>query len=373
MDKEITRTRARGRTWGSGTIMDVPLKSGRTSYRAQISSPGQGIIRKQFPEREMAEVYLGKLQKERHLAKIGEKPQPKPEDTITLGQLLTEYLRYRERESRANTPGTLKTYKGQAVYWLERLGDIPIGEIRRADVSAILQSISEHTSGPTANRYLALLSGALSWAVNEGHLEVNPLRGIKRNKENPGRLRWLEPREAERLLNECQHNPRLFMFTATALYTGMRRGEIERLRWQDINFERDTITIPKSKTGEGRTIPLEAPLKRLLETWSRTGELVLGSFTHKKAFMTACRRAGLQDFHFHDLRHTYASWKAMAGVDPLTLSALLGHKTLAMVKRYAHLAPEHLERARGRGIPEFNHNLTITENEEEVKVNAGLD
>ena len=373
MGKEITRTRARGRTWGSGTIMEVPLKSGRTSYRVQISIPGQGIRRKQFQYREDAEVYRGKLQKERFLALIGEKPQPKPEDTITLGQLLTEYLRYRERESKANTPGTLKTYKGQAKYWLKRLGNIPIGEIRRADVSAILQGISERTSGPTANRYLALLRKALNWAVEREYLEVNPIKGIKQYKENPGRLRWLEPHEAERLLNECQHNPRLFMFTATALYTGMRRGEIERLRWQDINFERDTITIPKSKTGEGRTIPLEAPLKRLLETWSRTGELVLGSFTHKKAFMTACRRAGLKDFHFHDLRHTYASWKAMAGVDPLTLSALLGHKTLAMVKRYAHLAPEHLERARGRGIPEFNHNLTITENEAEVKVNAGLD
>jgi len=315
---------------------------------------------------------------ERHFAQLGEKLQPKPENTIVLGELLVEFLKWAKT---AHKPSTLKTETMRAKRWLDYLGNIHIGEITRGDVSRILQDIAERKSGPTANRksgptanrYLALLRKALNWAVEREYLEVNPIKGIKQYKENPGRLRWLEPHEAERLLNECQHNPRLFMFTATALYTGMRRGEIERLRWQDINFERDTITIPKSKTGEGRTIPLEAPLKRLLETWSRTGELVLGSFTHKKAFMTACRRAGLQDFHFHDLRHTYASWKAMAGVDPLTLSALLGHKTLAMVKRYAHLAPEHLERARGRGIPEFNHNLTITENEAEVKVNAGLD
>ena len=344
---EITRKRAPDREWGSGTIIREVLKGGRLAWRVKISIPGGGVIRKRFNDRRDAEAYLGELRKIRRLAQLGVRPQREPESTIPLGQLFMEFLEWAKD---AHKETTLETEKMRAKRWLDYLGNIPIGEITKHRVLEVLQDIAERTSGPTANRYLALLRKALSWAVSRGYLETNPLKGAEQYKENPGRTRWLEPGEAERLLKECERIPRLHMFTAMALLTGMRLGEIEALRWRDISFERDTITIPDSKTGQARIIPLEAPLRELLESWPRAGELVLGKFTHKKAFMGAVKRAGLVDFHFHDLRHTYASWKVMAGVDLRTVAALLGHRTLAMVMRYAHLAPEHLERARGKGI-----------------------
>jgi integrase len=350
MEERIAfRKRAQDREWGSGSIIRETLKSGRAVWRVKISIPGEGLIRKRFQDRRDAEAYLGELRKRRRLVQLGERPQRKPETTIPLGQLLFEYLQWAETARRVST---LKTQKGQALTWLDYLGDnTTIGEITKARVLEVLQGIAERTSRSTANRYLALIRRVFNWAVERGYLENNPISGIKPYKENPGRTRWLRHEEAERLLMECEKIPRLYMFTAIALLTGMRLGEIESLRWGDIDLERGTIRIPDSKTGQARIIPLEEPLKRILETWPKTGELVLGKFTHKKAFMGAVKRAGLSDFRFHDLRHTYASWKVMAGVDLRTIAGLLGHRTLAMVMRYSHLAPEHLEKVRGKGIP----------------------
>ena len=163
------------------------------------------------------------------------------------------------------------------------------------------------------------------------------------------------------------------MFVAIALYTGMRQGEIARLRWRDIDFEKETITIPDSKTGNPRTIPLETPLKQLLEARPQTGELVLGEYRHRKAFEGALKRASMENFTFHDLRHTYASWKVQAGVPLMHVKELLDHKTLAMVKRYAHLTPEHLTSARGKGMPpleQVDRFWIVDEKDKEVKSNV---
>ena len=335
------------------------------SWRVQIYVPGRGKVQKQFQDRGNAMAYLSRMRNERHLAKLGIKPQAKPQETMPLGQLLHMFL---EWAATAHKRSTFETEKLRAIRWLNYLGeDTPIGEITRGDVLKAFQDIAERSSRPTANRYLALLRKALSWAVERGYLQSNPVGGIKQYKENPGRVRWLRDEEARALLNECRGNPRLFAFVFIALYTGMRLGEIESLRWEDIDLARETIRIPDSKTGQPRIIPLEPSLKSFLETCPKTGELVLGKFTHKRAFMSAVKRAGLADFHFHDLRHTYASWKVMAGVDLRTVAGLLGHKTLAMVMRYAHLAPEHLEKARGKGMPELAYLWLTGKNEKKAK------
>ena len=354
----------RMKAWGEGTLFKVPTRRG-FSWRVQIYVPGMGKVQKQFQDRGDAMAYLSKMRNERHLAKLGIKPQARPQETMALGQLLHMFLDW---AATAHKRSTFKTEKLRAIRWLNYLGeDTPIGEITRGDVLRAVQDIAESSSRPTANRYLALLRKALGWAVERGYLQSNPVAGIKQYKENPGRTRWLRHEEAERLLMECEKIPRLYMFTAIALLTGMRLGEIESLRWGDIDLEKGTIRIPDSKTGQARIIPLEEPLKRILETWPKTGEMVLGKFTHKKAFMGAVKRAGLSDFHFHDLRHTYASWKVMAGVDLRTVAGLLGHRTLAMVMRYAHLAPEHLEKARGKGMPDLAYLWLTDKNDEKAK------
>jgi len=360
---------------GVGTVYVIRLKNGELRYMVQTYDADGKLVRPTFRSLDMAKGFLVGIAKDKEYAKAGIPPERRPQKTILLGQLFTEYLAWRKSHSKANTPHTLINEERLAEYWLDSLGNTPLGEIKRADVSAIFQDITMRSSPPTANRYLAVLRGALNWAIREReYLTSNPIKGIKQHKENPGRIRWLEYEEAERLLNECRSNPRLLVFTAIGLYTGMRAGEIERLRWEDVNFERGTIFIPKSKNGESRTIPLEAPLGKLLATWPRTGEMVIGSYHYRKVFGKAVERAGIEDFTFHGLRHTYATWKLRDGTDLRTLAALLGHRTLAMVMRYTH--PD-LERARGKGMPKLRVGeggmITLRsphEDDKEVKANA---
>jgi integrase len=138
-----------------------------------------------------------------------------------------------------------------------------------------------------------------------------------------------------------------------ALNTGMRRGEILNLKWSDINMRTGTIIIRKSKNNEVRMIPINDTLKQSLEQIGpqQSNEYVFGNgngkpyVTIKTGFKAAVRRAGITDFRFHDLRHTFASHLIMSGVDIKSVQELLGHKDIRMTIRYSHLSNAHLQEA----------------------------
>jgi integrase len=161
------------------------------------------------------------------------------------------------------------------------------------------------------------------------------------------------PDEIQLLFQHC--TPRLKPIVITALSTGMRRGEIINLKWDDVDFSQGHITIWESKNGESHTAPmsdlLAETLRRQKEERRPRNPLVFPSPTGKpytdfrQSFKSACREARITDFRFHDLRHTFASHLVMNGVDLTTVKELLGHKTLVMTLRYAHLSQGHKKKA----------------------------
>lgn len=215
--------------------------------------------------------------------------------------------------------------------------------------------LSEKVGPATINREMATLKHALSKAVEWKLLRKalrEELTAIRKYQEPDGRLRYLSGEsEAERLLQACENWLRPIVLTA--LHTGMRKGELLGLTWDCIDMTHGFIRLKQTKNGKARALPFNETLWSLFSSL-RTRQGVPWVF-HDSAghrwddvrhgFDRACEIAGLTDFHFHDLRHTFASWLIMRGVPLATVGNLLGHTSPTMTLRYAHLSPKHLASA----------------------------
>ena len=197
----------------------------------------------------------------------------------------------------------------------------------------------------TANRYRALVSLTYRLGRQNGKVTDNPAKMMCHRRENNARLRWLT-REEEKALRSSieregpEHLPELEI----AIHTGLRKSEQYRLTWSCVDFERQILTVPQSKNGETRHVPLNSTALAaflLLKRHSKGLGRVFASVGPRQWFEPAVERSGLADFTWHCLRHTFASRLVMAGVDLRTVQELMGHKTIAMTCRYAHLAPSH--------------------------------
>ena len=251
--------------------------------------------------------------------------------------------------------------------WFRReIGMVPLAELSGPLVARCRDKLATelcrrksgttYTRSPaTVNRYLAALSSALTTSARDwGWIEKNPLVGktLKRAKEPKGRVRFLEDDEREHLLAACQesNNRNLFPLTVLAISTGMRAGEIMGLRWPDIDLERGRITLHETKNNDRRGVPLVGRALDVMKAHAKVrrldNDLVFASSSGREGFPReawekAVREAGIEDFRFHDCRHTAASYMAMNGVPFLTIAKLLGHRTLQMVMRYSHLADDY--------------------------------
>ena len=215
------------------------------------------------------------------------------------------------------------------------------------------------------------LTKAVEWEMVDESI-LKKVRKAKLLEENNKRLRYLSKEECGTLINEC--NKRMKPIVIMALNTGMRRGEILKLQWDNVDLRHGFILLDITKNGERREIPLNGTSKSLLEELKKGNKGNVEAL-HKEnndnvtpypsnnpyvfydpitgnpysdlktGFNSACKRAGIKDFHFHDLRHTFASQLVMAGIDLTTVSRLLGHKSLAMTLRYSHLSPQHMTKA----------------------------
>ena len=203
----------------------------------------------------------------------------------------------------------------------------------------------------TCNRYRALLSLTFRLGVENGKVKNNPARLVRPRLENNTRIRFLlseeEARLREVIAKGCPHHLPELDF---ALNTGLRRSEQYGLTWDCINFEQRVLTIQLSKSGETRHVGLNsgalAALLSVRECSNGQRYVFLNRFGQKAAsprewFEPAVRKAGLENFTWHCLRHTFASRLTMLGVDLRTLQDAMGHKTIGMTVRYAHLEPKH--------------------------------
>lgn len=339
-------------------IRQRTAKNGTTTYKVQVRLAGFPAQTASFKRRTDAKQWAATTEA---ALREGRYFPAREAKRHTLGELIDRYLEMVERKQ----PHALAKQKQLLTWWREQLGDYKLGGITPALIAAkrdalLAENIGDaenpqHRAPATANRYLAALSKAMSNAVREYHwLHDNPVRRVTKEKEPPGVVRYLSKDELDRLIQACRESGlrELELIVMLALTTGMRRGEILGLRWPDVELKRRQAVLNKTKNQERRAVPLVPRVMELLEAHAKVRRLdtdLLFPQPDKHTpidpahwFEAACRKAKVENFRFHDLRHTAASYLAMSGASAPEIAAVLGHKTLLMVKRYAHLSDAHV-------------------------------
>lgn len=287
-----------------------------------------------------------KLIERKNGIKEGKQPEIKRIENHTFNELKEEYLKWAERQR------SFRSKQGFINQLGEAFGNLPL---RRFNTMLIEQYQTERlqkgNKPATANRLIATIKHMFTKAVEWDMVEEQTLKRIRKAKlleENNKRLRFLSKEECQSLVNSCDGHLRPIVITA--LNTGMRKGEILNLQWDNVDLKHGFILLDRTKNGERREIPVNETLKTVLQSLVRrldTPYLFYEPATGKpyqdvkRSFSTALRRAKIRNFRFHDMRHCFASHLVMAGIDLTTVKELLGHKHITMTLRYAHLAPSH--------------------------------
>lgn len=217
----------------------------------------------------------------------------------------------------------------------------------------------------TVNRELAILSRIFSLAVEYEVLFYNPCQSVKPLRADNQRIRYLTEDEERRLIKELRDNDLTKKIVVFAVNTGMRRGEIFNLTWFDADLNRNVLNVRQTKTGKDRVIPMNDTVRLMLESMSKTNEFVFTSprtngklIDLKKGFRKALENAKIFDLHFHDLRHTFATRLADAGIPLSVIAELLGHSDIRMTKRYSH-ATDKAKREAVQILPDFGSDKQV--------------
>lgn len=256
-------------------------------------------------------------------------------------------LRYATAKKRENARGYEDTNRYQLQMLLDKFGDKMLSEIDAKLLRDFADTCRETQKDASLQRYLAVIKAILNKAKDEGDLLALPV--FPKVKQPKGRTRWLTVEEEHRLLKASPERIRLLI--AFALDTGGRRSELFRLDWRYLDLEQGRVTFVETKNGEDRSIRLTERAKQILVALGPKGSGAVFTYQGKAlkgiktSFDTARTKAGLEDFRFHDLRHTFASRLVQKGLPLYEVMHMTGHKSLTMVQRYSHLAPEYQERA----------------------------
>lgn len=320
------------------------------SYQIDYVDPAGKRVRVSFKKRKDAEAELGKRVS---LIAEGRYLDVKKESKYTFDELLDKYIENFEHQpsyqswKRCVIPRFRETF-GSCL--LSKISYYDLENYRNKLMNTALTNGNVRTVG-TSNKEIGCLRHIFSKAVEWEMLERNPFNRGKSLlfKENNKRLRFLTEDEIDSLLDELDKCPRVLKWLVIcALHTGMRLSELLNLKWENIKGE--FIYLYKTKTNEARQIPIDKDLTQLFDHIRRdrqlTSQYVFSRANGKrynyvrKAFMMALKRAGVVDFRFHDLRHTFASHYLMRGGSLKNLQQILGHKNINMTMRYAHLSKE---------------------------------
>jgi integrase len=246
-------------------------------------------------------------------------------------------------------------------YWTRELGAYALADVTPARINEAMHALastpSERTHKPrsaaTLGQYRQALSGVLALCEREWELiDASPMKRVSKPKLPGGRVRYLSDTEREKLLAECKASSSADLYPGVilALTTGARQAEIMGAKWAQVDLQRRVLLLHATKNGERRALPLAAPAIAVLQARVRRidtdlifpGKNPKHPIDLRTPWETALQRAGITDFHWHDLRHTAASYLAMSGASLAEIAEILGHKTLQMVKRYSHLSHAHV-------------------------------
>jgi integrase len=323
----------------------------RTTYRVQIRKRGFQPVTASFDRKTDADKWARNT--EADMDRRLYFPQHEAE-RHTLADLADRQLEH----VKLHRPHDYERQRAILGWWKEEIGELTLAALtlKPAVLAQARDNLMtrEGLSPATVNRYLAALSKAFTNAVKEWHwVRDNPLRNISKPEEPRGRVRYLSDDERVALLEACrksQHRP-LYLMVLFALTTGMRRGELIGLRWQDVDLERRIAVLHDTKNGDRRSVPIVPEVAALLREHGKVRQLgndqvfvregASEVWLFDRAWYAALRAAKVKDFRFHDLRHSCASYLAMSGATTAEIAAVLGHRTLQMVKRYAHLSDQH--------------------------------
>lgn len=329
-------------------------KEGITSYRVKVRLKGYPVQTATFQRLTDAKKWVqsteSAIREGRHF-KTSESKKHSLKDLIE--RYITEVLPQKPKSFNAQS-SQLNWFKNEIGSYL--LADVTpslLIECRKKLIERPNQKGLSRTPA-TINRYYAALSHAFTVAVKEWEwMQENPLLKITKLKEPKGRTRYLSDNERTALLQACKESqsPFLYILVVLAISTGARKMEICNLDWEDVDLQRGVITLHDTKNGERRALPLVGISKDLMKQHfknrNENSKKVFPAKNLKDAidirtpFETALKKAQIEDFRWHDLRHSCASYLAMNGATLAEIAGVLGHKTLSMVKRYSHISEAH--------------------------------
>ena len=325
----------------------------RVTWRAEVCVGGRRVSAT-FDRKSEAAAWA-EMVEERLLA--GLDPDGDRPDNPEFGKALRRYLGTVTIRKAENTQAREETAAG---HLRRAFSGLRLGEITPARVARYRDDRLRKVAPGTVQKELAMLSHLFTMAGREWGIDIpNPVAKVSKPRLPSGRTRFLAPAEITALLDACEksRNSKLRPYVQLMLHTGMRPGEAAGLRWSQIDIDGRIVSLPRTKTVP-RRVPLAVPAVEALlavqpESLWRCDDFVFlpedvsrrvlasPSVWFKRAFVNAVRRAGITDFHQHDLRHTAASYLLMSGIDLRTLAEILGHSSMDMVQRYTHLLDSH--------------------------------
>lgn len=340
-------------------IRKYEKKDGTVTYHAEVRRKNAKPLRESFPTLTQAKNWVRKV--ESSILEGQHVPDNKARKH-TLADLIDQYIRLHISKH----PGRLKDQTPHLNWWRDNYGNRSLigitpallAEAKEKLLNGVTSRKTARTNS-TVNRYFSTLSRAFTLAYQEWQwINDNPFRRVSKLRENSGRNRFLSREELHCLFETCKRskNPHLYGFVLIAASMGLRFGEIANLQWKHINFENGFVTLETTKNGDRRVVPLPEQLATYLKNLegSKTPEDFL--FPSKdparrnppsmirKAFQNSLKQARIENFKFHDLRHTCASHLAMNGATQGELMEILGHRSPTMTRRYAHFSKEHISR-----------------------------
>jgi integrase len=270
-----------------------------------------------------------KIRRDKRLGRIDEYNKPAE---LTFREFVRNY--YEPHYSGKKSAQSIKT---KVDYFMQIFRDRPLRSIRPAEIEQAVSIRTVDRSPRTRDYYLAIIRRIFNYAIELEIIERSPVK-MKELKVDNTRHRYLKNIEVASLLQACKNNraKHLYPMVMIALHTGMRVGEIRTLKKASIVDGMIYIKSTNTKNNRSKIIPLTKPLKELLDEYDEFNF----NYECKGAFKSALRETGIEDFRFHDLRHTFASKLKANNVNDSIIQKLLGHLTPHMVQRYAHLSPD---------------------------------
>lgn len=276
----------------------------------------------------------------------GENPKERRRALRSETTLVSLFEQYLQRHAKVHK----RSWKGdqdQFLRFLSSWRNRKLSSVRKEDIQTLLARVGRESGPYAANRLLALIHTMFNKAIEWGWDRRNPAHGIKKFKER-SRSRFIEADEMPRFFAALTEEPNETVrdYVLVSLLTGARRANVQSMRWDQINFERATWTIPVTKSGDPHTIPLAPEAARILRArksangseWvfpgrGRTGHIV----EPKSAWRRILERAGIKDLRLHDLRRTLGSWQAATGANLSIIGRTLDHKSVTTTAIYARL------------------------------------